>query len=159
MNQITRTAVTWMGIAMLIAAILIYANHYKVLAAENQGKASQLQEKLESTEQQLAGQIKVLSAYRAQSQKNAELVAEQQSVVASLNGEAAVRRQRLRQLESENEQIKLWADTLLPDGVARMRVRPAITGAKAYYKWLSEGNSVRSAGSQPTGQQGPELQH
>ena len=43
MNQITRTAVTWMGIALLIAAILIYANHYKVLAAENQGKASQLQ--------------------------------------------------------------------------------------------------------------------
>ena len=159
MNQITRTAVTWMGIALLIAAILIYANHYKVLAAEDQGKARQLQEKLESTEQQLARQIKVLSAYRAQSQKNAELVAEQQSVVASLNGEAAVRRQRLRQLESENEQIKLWADTLLPDGVARMRVRPAITGAKAYYKWLSEGNSVRASGIKPTGQQGPELQH
>lgn len=159
MNQITRTAVTWMGIALLIAAILIYANHYKVLAAENQGKASQLQEKLESTEQQLAGQGKVLAAYREQSQKNAELAAEQQSVVASLNGEAAVRRQRLRQLESENEQIKLWADTLLPDGVARMRVRPAITGAKAYYKWLSEGNSVRASGIQPTGQQGPELQH
>ena len=152
MSPITRTVVTWMGIALLIAGILIYANYYKVLAAENQGK-------LRSTEQQLAGQSKVLAAYREQSQKNAELVAEQQSMVASLSSEATVRRQRLRQLESENEQIKLWADTLLPDGVARMRVRPAITGAKAYYKWLSEGNSVRSAGSQPTGQQGPELQH
>jgi LysB family phage lysis regulatory protein len=152
MSPITRTVVTWMGIALLIAAILIYANYYKVLAAENQGK-------LRSTEQQLAGQSKVLAAYREQSQKNAELVAEQQSVVASLSSEATVRRQRARQLELENEQIKHWADTLLPDGVARMRVRPAITGAKAYYEWLSEGNSVHSAGSQPTGQQGPELQH
>ena len=152
MTPITRTVVTWMGIALLIAGILIYANYYRVLAAENQGK-------LRSTEQQLAGQSKVLAAYREQSQKNAELVAEQQSMVASLSSEAPVRRQRLRQLESENEQIKHWADTLLPDGVARMRVRPAITGAKAYYQWLSEGNSVRSAGSQPTSQQGPELQH
>jgi LysB family phage lysis regulatory protein len=159
MNPVTRTVVTWMGIALLVAVILIYANHYKVLAAENQGKASQLQEKLRSTEQQLAGQSKVLAAYREQSQKNAELAAEQQSVVASLSNEATVRRQRVRQLESENEQIKRWADTLLPDGVARMRVRRAITGAKAYYQWLSEGNSVRSAGSQPTGQQGSELQH
>ncbi len=159
MNPITRTVVTWMGMALLIAAVLIYANHYKVLAAENQGKASQLQEKLTSTEQQLVGQSKVLDAYREQSQKNADLAAEQQSVVASLSSEATVRRQRVRQLESENEQIKRWADTLLPDGVARMRVRPAITGAKAYYQWLSEGNSVRSAGSKPTGQQGHELQH
>ena len=138
--------------ALMASGLLLYANQYKVLAAENQGK-------LRSTEQQLAGQSKVLAAYRDQSQKNAELVAEQQSVVASLSSEAAVRRQRVRQLEAENEQIKHWADTILPDGVARMQVRPAITGAKAYYQWLSEGNSVRSAGSQPTGQQGPELQH
>lgn len=144
---------------LLVATILIYANHYKVLAVENQGKVNQLQGQLTSTEQQLVGQSKVLAAYREQSQKNAVLAAEQQSVVASLSSEATVRRQRLRQLESENEQIMRWADTLLPDGVARMRVRPAITGAKAYYKWLSAGNSVRSAGSQPSGQQGSELQH
>lgn len=159
MNQITKSIVTWLGIALLIAAVLLYANHYKVLAVENQGKASQLREKLESTERDLAGQNRVLAAYREQSQKNAELAAEQQLLVASLSSEASVRRQRVRQLESENEQIKRWADTLLPDGVARMRVRPAITGAKAYYQWLSEDNSVRSAGNQPTSQQGPELQH
>ena len=159
MKPITKSIVTWLGIALLVAAVLIYANHYKVLAVENQGKASQLREKLESTERDLAGQSRVLAAYREQSQKNAELAAEQQLLVASLSSEASVRRQRVRQLESENEQIKRWADTLLPDGVARMRVRPAITGAKAYYQWLSEDNSVRSAGNQPTGQQGPELQH
>ncbi len=159
MNPITKTIVTWLGIALLVAAVLIYANHYKVLAVESQGKVSQLREKLESTERDLAGQSRVLAAYREQSQKNAELAAEQQLLVTSLSSEASVRRQRVRQLESENEQIKRWADTLLPDGVARMRMRPAITGAKAYYQWLSEDNSVRPAGNQSSVQQGPELQH
>lgn len=159
MNPVTKSIVTWLGIALLIAAVLLYANHYKVLAVENQGKASQLREKLESTERNLAGQSKVLAAYREQSQKNAELAAEQQLLVTSLSSEASVRRQRVRQLESENEQIKRWADTLLPDGIARMRVRPTITGAKAYYQWLSNGNSVRAAGGEPIVKPRSELKH
>ena len=142
---------------MLIATLLLY--HYKLVAAENLNKANTYQVQLTATQLQLAGQDKVLSAYREQSQKNARLAADQQAMVASLAGEASVRRQRLRQLESENEQIKRWADTLLPDAIARMRVRPTITGAKAYYKWLSEGNSVRTSGNQPADQQGPERQH
>lgn len=148
MNPVTKSIVTWLGIALLIAAVLLYANHYKVLAVENQGKASQLREKLESTERDLAGQSKVLAAYREQSQKNAELAAEQQLLVTSLSSEASAPSARAS-TGAENEQIKRWADTLLPDGIARMRVRPTITGAKAYYQWLSDGNSVRASGGEP----------
>lgn len=148
MNPITRTIVIGALVALLIAAALLYAEHYKVMTAELQNKADDYRAQLTASERQLVGQSKVLSAYREQSQKNAELAAQQQAIVASLAGEASVRRQHLRQLESENEQIKRWADTMLPDDIARMRVRPAIAGAKAYHQWLSEGNPVRAAGQQ-----------
>ena len=159
MNPISRTIVVWLLVALLFTGVLLYAHAYKVEAIENKAKANKLSGELRDAEEKLSGLDKVLSAYRAQSQRNAELTAEQQGVVDELHSEASVRSQRIRQLESENEQIKRWADTLLPDGIARMRVRPTITGAKAYYQWLSNGNSVRAAGGEPIVKPRSELKH
>ncbi|HBM3218112.1 TPA: LysB family phage lysis regulatory protein, partial [Klebsiella michiganensis] len=41
-----------------------------------------------------------------------------------------------------NEDLRRWADTLLPADIIRMRERPALAGGAAYREWLSQGDAV-----------------
>lgn len=59
------------------------------------------------------------------------------------------REHKIKELKSENEQLKAWADQPLPDDVRRLRERPALVGAGAYRDWLSGGDPVRAAGEPP----------
>lgn len=52
------------------------------------------------------------------------------------------RQNRIEELKRENEDLRRWADTLLPPDVIRLRERPAITGGAAYREWLSKGDPV-----------------
>ncbi|MBJ9263433.1 MAG: Rz-like lysis system protein LysB [Citrobacter sp.] len=52
------------------------------------------------------------------------------------------RQNRIEELKRENEDLRRWADTLLPPDVIRLRERPAITGGTAYREWLSKGDTV-----------------
>lgn len=49
-------------------------------------------------------------------------------------------------LKNENPEIRNWADALLPDPVARLRHRPALTGSAAYAEYLRTRDAVQSAG-------------
>lgn len=60
--------------------------------------------------------------------------------------------QTIRTLEQENETLKIWSNTRLPDPVIRLRQRPAITGSEAYQSWLSERDALPITGIQPTDQ-------
>lgn len=57
------------------------------------------------------------------------------------------RQNRIEELKRENEDLRRWADTLLPPDVVRLRERPAITGGAAYREWLSKGDAVPSGKS------------
>lgn len=52
------------------------------------------------------------------------------------------RQNRIEELKRENEDLRRWADTLLPPDVIRLRERPAISGGAAYREWLSKGDAV-----------------
>lgn len=52
------------------------------------------------------------------------------------------RQSRIEELKRENEDLRRWADTLLPPDVVRLRERPAFTGGAAYREWLSKGDAV-----------------
>ena len=52
------------------------------------------------------------------------------------------RQNRIEELKRENEDLRRWADALLPPDVVRLRDRPAITGGAAYREWLSKGDAV-----------------
>lgn len=54
--------------------------------------------------------------------------------------------QTIISLERENEALKTWSHTALPEPVVRLRQRPAITGSAAYRKWLSERDAMSTAG-------------
>lgn len=49
---------------------------------------------------------------------------------------------RIEELKRENEDLRRWADTLLPPDVIRLRERPALTGGAAYREWLSKSDAV-----------------
>jgi LysB family phage lysis regulatory protein len=52
------------------------------------------------------------------------------------------RQNRIEELKREIEDLRRWADTLLPPDVVRLRERPAITGGAAYREWLPKGDAV-----------------
>lgn len=54
---------------------------------------------------------------------------------------------KLARLKNENEQLKLWANTPLPDDVIRLYSRPyAIKGSEHYRKYLSETGKMHTTG-------------
>lgn len=56
----------------------------------------------------------------------------------------------IERLKNENPEVRSWADALLPDSVARLRQRPALTGSAAYAEYLRTRDAVQPAGSGST---------
>lgn len=63
----------------------------------------------------------------------------------SLREALSLREITIKQLERDNENYRHWAAVELPDAAARLRQRPAITGANAYRQFLSGPEPVPAA--------------
>lgn len=81
---------------------------------------------------------------------NNQAQAQLRQQVASADQLLAQRNSQLKRLYRENETLRRWADTPLPDDIIRLRQRPALTGAADYRQWLSESHSLPVSGGQPT---------
>ncbi|HEK6320509.1 TPA: LysB family phage lysis regulatory protein [Yersinia enterocolitica] len=93
-----------------------------------------------------SGQL-IAPALTANANNQAQAQLRQQ--VASAEQLLAQRNNQIKRLYRENETLRQWADTPLPDDIIRLRQRPAFTGAADYRQWLSEGHSVPVSGNQP----------
>ncbi|ADP10184.1 MULTISPECIES: Rz-like lysis system protein LysB [Erwinia] len=70
---------------------------------------------------------------------------EQMRLYAAAEHTTALLRQRQRRIEElkrENEDLRRWNDTSLPDDIIRLRSRPALTGGASYREWLSRSDAV-----------------
>ena len=89
------------------------------------------------------------------SQKNGQLIAlniltqtnsqaqTQLYAAAEKNGRLLRDRQRtIEELKRENEDLRRWSDSLLPDPVVRLRQRPALAGGESYREWLSQNHPL-----------------
>ncbi|GKJ71852.1 Rz-like lysis system protein LysB [Klebsiella pneumoniae] len=92
-------------------------------------------EKLAKTNSQLIA-LSILS--ETNNREQARLYAAAESTNALLRS----RQRRIEELKRENEDLRRWADTLLPADIIRMRERPALAGGTAYREWLSQGDAV-----------------
>ena len=92
-------------------------------------------EKLAKTNSQLIA-LSILS--ETNNREQARLYAAAESTNALLRS----RQRRIEELKRENEDLRRWADTLLPAAVIRMRERPALAGGAAYREWLSQSDAV-----------------
>ncbi|EKN3978558.1 LysB family phage lysis regulatory protein [Yersinia enterocolitica] len=80
---------------------------------------------------------------------NNQAQAQLRQQVASADQLLAQRHSQIKRLYRENETLRRWADTPLPDDIIRLRQRPAFSGAADYRQWLSEGHSLPISSSQP----------
>jgi len=68
---------------------------------------------------------------------------------AELERAASDRLSTIQELQRDNEDLRRWAGTRLPDAVIRLRRRPAVTGAADYRQALRDAEPVHAAGQQP----------
>ncbi|WP_145592172.1 Rz-like lysis system protein LysB [Yersinia bercovieri] len=81
---------------------------------------------------------------------NNQAQAQLRQQVASTDQLLAQRNSEIKRLYRENETLRRWADTPLPDDIIRLRRRPAIYGAADYRQWLSASGAVPISGSGAT---------
>ncbi|HHG9959401.1 TPA: Rz-like lysis system protein LysB [Yersinia enterocolitica] len=77
---------------------------------------------------------------------NNQAQAQLRQQVANADQLLAQRNSQLKRLYRENETLRRWADTPLPDDIIRLRQRPAITGAADYRQWLSDSHTLPVSG-------------
>ncbi|WP_161539975.1 Rz-like lysis system protein LysB [Glaciimonas sp. PCH181] len=59
------------------------------------------------------------------------------------------REQTIQQHQHENIAIRAWAESAVPDAIARLRHRPAFTGADAYRQRLPASDALHPASKRP----------
>jgi LysB family phage lysis regulatory protein len=64
------------------------------------------------------------------------------------------RNQTITRLLNENEALRRWYQSPLPDDVIRLHHRPGFTTPDDYLRWLSEGQQLPDSGQQPDHQRG-----
>jgi LysB family phage lysis regulatory protein len=87
--------------------------------------------------------ISTLKAAAVANKKSlAKLEADRQGIASTLSE----RENLIESLQHENATIRNWADTALPDAIASLRERPAITGAGGYRQRLPASDALQPAG-------------
>lgn len=94
----------------------------------------------------LAAGAVAISELQASGQRNerAQVVLRQQITAA---GQLASRRnQTITRLLNENEALRRWYQSALPDDVVRLHTRPEFTNPGDYLRWLSESQQLPDTG-------------
>lgn len=136
------------GIALMGALSLLLWGYYQrdQAAAATLALADQQRQDAEARTERQANTITVLSdSLKAEREAQATLRTTQNQLRQGL----ATRQRQIEDLKRENQELREWADQLLPDAARRLRQRPAITGADAYRDWLSGRGAVPAAGDRP----------
>ncbi len=97
----------------------------------------------------LAANAVAISELQASGQRNerAQVVLRQQITAA---GQLASRRnQTITRLLNENEALRRWYQSALPDDVVRLHTRPEFTNPGDYLRWLSESQQLPDTGKPP----------
>lgn len=135
---------------VLMSLLYAYAQHTSTLLARHQ-----LAEEKAKREQTQAALKTLRENYNANTAALNKLQTDLQTAQQNLLQRGA----QWEALKREHEDLKTWADTLLPDTASRLHQRPAITGTSDYNKWLSGSNPVPPASQQPNNEQRPKPRH
>lgn len=142
------------GLALLAAlAGLLYIQHQRVEIA--QGATQLATERAQTAEQQSASRQQTINSLTAalNSERSAQQQLQQEQ--AGIRQQLRTSQQQIEELTRENEELRKWAGTELPDTARSLRTRPAITGAAAYRDWLSRRNALHPVTNAATGQRPP----
>ncbi|ELY5303774.1 Rz-like lysis system protein LysB [Yersinia enterocolitica] len=124
-------------LAWAVAAVLLLAGGVQTYRLSEARQVVIDQQNTETIRK--SGQLIAL-ALTANANNQAQAQLRQQ--VASADQLLAQRNSQIKRLYRENETLRRWADTPLPDDIIRLRQRPAFSGAADYRQWLSEGHGL-----------------
>ena len=133
--------------ALLILTLVVlvtWALWHRSEAAESRAELAEQQ--LAASQQRVQEHQQIISAL----QENAARLDAQQRATAQRKAElertAGARLARIQELQHENDQLREWASTRLPDAVIRLRKRPAVTGADAYHQSVRDPSPLHATG-------------
>lgn len=133
-------ALTILALVLLVTWALWQRTH----AAEARADLAEL-ELAESLQREAQHQIVINALWNnAVHQANQRRALAQQQ--ADLARTASDRLATIEDLHRENETLRDWAAARLPDAVIRLRKRPAVTGAAAYYESVRDAKPVHAPG-------------
>ena len=127
---------------ILLAAIAMVIWQQQRIIAANQTALTAYQQLAERAEG-LANQV--ITSSRRAAENSIQLQREQDGLRAALSQ----REIDIGALQNEVAQIRDWADSVLPAGIAGLRARPAITGLSEYHDYLSRRDALHAGGRAP----------
>jgi LysB family phage lysis regulatory protein len=128
---------------VLIMALLIAALGWQSWRLNNASHTIESQAKeLNSKKQALTQKNSQLIALNILTQTSSQAQTQLYAAAEKNNNLLRDRQRRIEELRRENEELRIWADSLLPDAVVRLRARPAIAGGESYREWLSQNHPV-----------------
>ncbi|MBN3725622.1 LysB family phage lysis regulatory protein [Burkholderia sp. Ac-20379] len=131
----------WISLAVLAAAGAgcVYVRALQTLLADATREAGQ-------AHQDLAARDAVVARLQAAAREQDAARARLERTRGAVNAQLASYQQQLRKLIDENQAVRTWAGTALPDDVVRLHDSAALTGADAYAERLRGGDALHDAG-------------
>lgn len=90
-----------------------------------------------------------ISELKASGQRNERALVVLRQQVNAAGALAARRNQTITRLLNENEALRGWFQSPLPDDIIRLHTRPAFDKPGDYLRWLSESQQLSDAGKYP----------
>lgn len=117
---------------LLLVVLVTWALWQRTNAAEARAELAEL--KLAASLQREQEGLVVIDALWENARRLETQRRELNEQQASLTRTASNRLATIEELQHENATLRAWANTRLPSAVIRLRKRPAVTGADAYYQ-------------------------
>ncbi|TFW71520.1 hypothetical protein C3Y98_05330 [Methylotenera oryzisoli] len=140
---------TWIIVSLIItsvAAVGILAYKNKSLTGDN----NLLTVERNAAKAQVNAQQEIITQITTREKENQAAHSNLIAQLSTTKNLLTKHEQTIRTLEQENEQIKTWSNTRLPDPVISLRQHPTFTGSQDYRNWLSERDALPITSLQPT---------
>lgn len=127
---------------VLLLAIVAGVFYVRALRAELADTTHQL----DTAKQGIKDRDGVISTLQQDAKNKAKQQVQLDTSTNHVEAKTAANRQQLRRVISENPTVRSWADTPLPDDIARLQSSPAATGADDYSAAVPAGDALHTAG-------------
>lgn len=93
-------------------------------------------------EQGIADRDSIIDTLKATDASNRKALHALQVQRDGITATLSTREQQIKKLQHDNQAIRHWAESPLPDAIVRLRQRPALIGSDAYRQWLSTSDTL-----------------
>ena len=127
----------WLALAALVAAVA-GAQYVRAL----QGRLATAQDAARQAKQDVGARDAIIGRLLTDAREKDEQRAQLDRTRGTVDATLAAYQSQLRKLIDENEAVRTWAATRLPDDVVRLHSSPALAGADDYAQRVRSGNAL-----------------